>query len=70
MVGSRTQNTSLWALVEAMQQSLEGEGLEASAVDAEVARGLRSLLWRDMFAGTRRVELEDDPLIPIEPNRA
>ncbi len=54
MVAARKQTTSLWALVEAMQRRLEGEGLEAPAVDAEVARGVRSLLFRDLFASARR----------------
>jgi hypothetical protein len=54
MVTARKRTTNLWALIEAMQRRLEGEGLEANAVDAEVARGLRSLLVRDMFASARR----------------
>jgi hypothetical protein len=54
MVIARNQTTSLWALVEAMQRRLEREGLEAPAVDAEVARGLQSLLYRDMFASARQ----------------
>ena len=54
MVAARRQTTSLWALVEAMQRRLEGEGLEAPAVDAEVARGVRSLLFSDLFASARR----------------
>jgi hypothetical protein len=55
MVTACKQTTSLWALVEAMQRCLEREGLEAPAVDAEVARGLQSLLCRDMFASARRL---------------
>jgi hypothetical protein len=36
--------TSLWAVIEAMQRRLEGEGLDADVVDAAVARGLEALL--------------------------
>ncbi len=36
--------TSLWAVIEAMQRRLEGEGLDADVVDAAVARGLETLL--------------------------
>ena len=36
--------TSLWAVIEAMQRRLEGEGLDAEVVDAAVARGLEALL--------------------------
>jgi methionyl-tRNA formyltransferase len=36
--------TSLWAVIEAMQKRLEGEGLDVDVVDAAVARGLEALL--------------------------
>jgi len=36
--------TSLWKVVEAMQRKLEGEGLDAAAIDEVVTRGLAELL--------------------------
>lgn len=73
MPRAHERKTSLWALVEVMQRRLEGEGLEPDTVDAEVARGLRSLLWRDMFECARRKSAVDsDRYVPLlfEPGSA
>lgn len=55
--------TSLWAVIEAMQRRLEGEGLDADVVDAAVARGLEALLLNHYQSeGTRvlrRISLLD-----------
>ena len=72
MVRAQAFTISLWGLVEAMQNRLEGEGLEAAAVDAEVARGLRSLLWRNAFGSAlaRRRGPAGADLWRLEPERA
>ena len=38
------QTTSLWSVIENMQQRLEAEGLDSDVVDAAVTRGLEALL--------------------------
>jgi len=39
----RNRQTSLWSLIEAMQQRLEAEGLERNVVDVAVTEGLKTL---------------------------
>lgn len=41
---SSKKSISLWAVVDAMQRKLEGEGLDPNVVDLAVTRGLESLL--------------------------
>ena len=62
-MGRNAGTTSLWAVIEGMQLSLEAEGLEAEVVDAAITRGIEALLRRrpanDRFAGlsfSRRAE--------------
>ena len=59
---ARKQTMSLWSLIDTMQRCLEGQGLEPSAIDAEIARGLRSLLTRNMFASARHAARAHDAM--------
>ena len=40
----KKKTISLWAVIEAMQRKLEGEGLDTEVVDLAVTRGLETLL--------------------------
>jgi hypothetical protein len=44
MARTSKQTTSLWSVIENMQQRLEAEGLDSDVVDAAVTRGLEALL--------------------------
>ena len=44
MARKTKQTTSLWSVIESMQQRLEAEGLDRDVVDAAVTRGLEALL--------------------------
>jgi hypothetical protein len=44
MARTTKQSTSLWSVIENMQQRLEAEGLDSDVVDAAVTRGLEALL--------------------------
>lgn len=44
MARTNKQTTSLWSVIESMQQRLEAEGLDSDVVDAAVTRGLEALL--------------------------
>ena len=72
MVKARIPTTSLWTLVDAMQRRLEGEGLEAKAVDTQVARGLVSLLCRDVFGSAHPIgdKALDSLILEPEPSRS
>jgi hypothetical protein len=46
-MATSAKNLSLWTVIEAMQQRLEREGLDAAVVDAAVALGIEALLRCD-----------------------
>jgi len=52
MARTSKQTTSLWSVIENMQQRLEAEGLDCDVVDAAVTRGLEALL--DLAPPVRR----------------
>jgi hypothetical protein len=65
MARTSKQTTSLWSVIENMQQRLEAEGLDRDVVDAAVTRGLEALL--DIAPPLRRRARRGAPMLLWNP---